>query len=372
MITGSFSVMAAITEETLNNGAERLLPELKELLGTQKATTPIDGVNTRFQWELASPPQFTINRNRQFQIELPLAVSTEVKEIKKNITGSILACCQVSTTGEGKPVFTIMKVFTSSEAPVLGIIVKDWQMDLEYAIKKIMNLIQLPIGPIKGLTYSGHQIGTVHNALIAIASTGGAPLCLPETNPLSSDFGAFISRNTFAQFINENWWSHQEKSVGIQPHVIMDLTHYEFSMSGKMSISLYMQGQIKIGEGYFGLLWDIKVSPVIFDLNVVIEGDRIMINPLFPNTPQVTLNAESAGAKMSHLFTQEKAESMVLEFISGTIMTDMRESLSTVFLSFLPITETISEGNVTIRVGDLTKQIEGSEFVAITGDIFIE
>jgi hypothetical protein len=364
MSNASYDFLAGITVGPLNNAIVQVFPQI-----TNSLSGGYSSEGLTIEWQIEKYPTFNIpgSDNGTFTVEAPLKVKAIQGHTPSTAGATLTIECQISVNGSGVVSFSANDVKTFSTDRLLQIILSTQKPQILSAIQNILDCVQIPVGPIEGISFSSYKATVSYWTLLVGAGLPGTELSLPDPSPFSGGFGVVMSKNLLAQFVNNNWWANQPRSYRPNKDCTIDVNGYQFDLTTEMSITLDFSGDIELDEGVGTARWSIDISPVTAVLDLSVQDKKIHISAGGVTKPHVSTHAKNFLAKVTSIaFNVGKA---VDGAISNGVQSRIQGQLDRDIFTVPVIPEQIGGYSFTITPTDLDIEIKDSGYIMVSGEI---
>lgn len=352
--------LAGVSQEQLNQLSTEIFPSIREKL-TQTSTIGDFGVT--LTWAVTSPPSFVLSQFSTNQFEVVVLVCFKIntpqeEQAPENITAR--GRCEVTISGEGRLGILLSDLSLEVSDLFTKQILNSKKPEIIAVLDQYLSAIEIPLGPVEGVTFLGYATQVRNGVLYAAASVSGDATIDRELT-IGSGFGISISNALMQIVVLNTWWAGTPKSFRPHKDVTIHLNSYSFEVAnGQLTLYLRMSGEVKIDTGIFGTArWSLSISTVVVnievgfddDLNVVLSGGSV-------SRPDISADAKNLAAKITKMIVPMGTitASLVEEKIPGSIRDHLSGTVYTV-----PVLSEAYEGVAfTVTPCDLSLDVDGS------------
>lgn len=351
--------LAGISQALLEKASAALFPKIKDKLG---GTSTISNPSATISWGVTAAPTFSLSsaESQSFDTHVSLSVgATPEGGTKVTETVAATASTTVSINGAGKLGLHVADITFATSDPFLQAVLNAKKSDIGATIDSILARIEIPVGPVAGVTFHGYAAGVVNGGLYAAGSLGG-PASIQALDT-GSGFQVQLSEALVLTLVQTLWWNNPQTSKHFDAHgASVDLKSYSASVSnGQLHLNLSIGGRYSWGHAH----WDLRVDTVHAKLDFDIKNYKeLWIDHGSTNKPGVSLHPSNFWATIATIALGPVIAAIQL-VIYEKLPGDIKDHLDRKVFTVPTLTETFEDVPITVTPSGISIKGAGSSLL---------
>jgi len=362
--------LAGLGQAQLNQISTAIYPSIaSKLTISGDITQPVAASLT---WNVTQPPTFDlgsgVSQNFNVNIVGTLSITPQQGSSSSEPLGAT-AVCSVQIGGNGVLGFNVNDLtFTSQDVYVKAFADAKKQAAINL-VESLLETVQIPLGPVEGITFNGYAAEVRNGVLYAAASISGNASVDQDLN-VGNGLAIAMSNALMQMVVANVWWPNAPKTFRPNDDITINLNSYSFSVANsQMNIVLSLSGSMSIDEWLGDADWDIDISPVVAQINISIDANRnVNLAGGSVSTPDVSINPDNFLATVTSIFTAGLVNLIISQVIQNQIPGSIAQHLSGSIFQIPILTESFQGINFRFIPTNLALQVNGDQ-VNITGSI---
>lgn len=363
--------LCGLSQDLLNQISSSIYPSIaSKLVVSGTITQPTAASLT---WSVTQAPTFDLGSGIGQTFEIGIVGSLAITPQSGSPTSEPLGAtvtCTVQISGSGGLGFNVNDLTFNSQDPFVKAFADAKKQDAINLIESLLETVQIPLGPVEGVTFNGYAAEVRNGVLYAAASVSGNASVDQDLDVSQGGLALSLSSPLLQMVVANVWWPNTPKTFYPNSDITINLNGYQFiATDSQIGLALSLNGSMSIDEWLGDADWDIDISTVNVMIGITIDANRnVNIAGGSVSTPDVSLDPSNFLATITSIFTAGIVNLIISQVIQNQIPGSIAQHLSGTIFTIPILTESFQGINFSFTPTNLVLQIAGDQ-VNVTGGV---